>query len=203
MSLFSRLFSRQPNLTKLLSVDIVCDEDFAFNVAFTKHHPDLREPEYVRLLFHYYAKMMFNFDPSNEEMSESALVLRSLMGMIASQRLERSTPVLDIAELSDVASVVASSPTNNPRRIVATLFFVSAVRRHIATEVPENIYAEHAVYSVLVLLQAVLGEIGDECISVLSRGLTHMQGAYESGESFSDIENLSRIPNEAYVLAVG
>ncbi|MDO8631492.1 MAG: hypothetical protein Q7R41_13480, partial [Phycisphaerales bacterium] len=58
------------------------DEDHMYFVSFTRHHPDLQIPEFVRLMLHYYAKMLFNFDPANREMSQSALILKNMVGSV-------------------------------------------------------------------------------------------------------------------------
>ena len=65
-----------------------------------------------------------------------------------------------------------------------------------------NIYAQHTVFSVIALLHASLKEMDQEFIEVLCRALTHMNEAYASGKSYSDIHNMMAIPTEAYLSTI-
>lgn len=58
------------------------------------------------------------------------------------------------------------------------------------------------VFSVMVLLQSILKEIDDDCIDVLNRSLKNMQSAYNSGQSFSEMQNLTTVPTTAYLSAI-
>ena len=89
-----------------------------------------------------------------------------------------------------------------PREIVATLFFVDTTRRHITTDIPRNVYAQHMVFSVAALIQTTLIELDQNCIDVLNRSLSSMNEAYDSGQRYSDMQNLSAIPTKAYLSAI-
>jgi hypothetical protein len=202
MGFLKRLFRLEPNLAKLISATIIADEEHNYFVAFSRHHPQLQLPEFVRLVLHYYAKILFNFDPSDPEMTQSATILREMMDRVLAVGIKRHTNILDVADISDVVRIVSSKPDNVPREIVATLFFVDTTRRHITTDIPSDIYAQHTVFSVMVLLQAILAEIDDDCIDVLNRSLKNMHSAYDAGQSFSEIENLAAVPRAAYLSAI-
>ena len=89
-----------------------------------------------------------------------------------------------------------------PREIVATLFFVDTTQRHITTSIPKDAYSQHMVFSVAVLIQATLIELDQDCIDVLNRSLSNMNEAYDSGQSYSDMQNLAAIPTGAYLSAI-
>lgn len=202
MAFLRKLLGLEPNLIKLLSARIVTDEDHRYFVSFSKHHPQLQQPEFVRLILHYYAKTLFNFDASDPEMSQSAFVLKKMIDSVLDKGIHKDCNILRSADVDDVAMMIYSPPRNLPREIVATLFFVNTLQRHITTDIPRNIYAQHTVFSVIALLQAVLRELDQLSIDVLNRSLANMNAAYDSGQSYSDMQNLVAIPTRAYMSAV-
>ncbi len=201
MGFLKRIMGLEPKLMKLLSARIIIDEDHRYSVSFRKHHPDLKMPEFARLVLHYYAKMLFNFDPADPKMALVADFLQAAMRNVLAQGIRSDSDILQAADIGDVARVVGLPPHNIPREITATLYFVSAIHRHIITNVPRNIYAQHAAFSVFALLQAALKEMDGVCLDILQKALSEMNARYESGESYSELSNLSVIPNMAYVSA--
>lgn len=202
MAFLKKLLGLEPNLVELLSARIVTDEHYRYFIAFSKCHPQLQLPEFVRLVLHYFAKMLFNFDPYDPAMSQSASVLRNMMHSVLAKGIHKGSNILQAADIDDIALMVSSPPRNVPREIVATLFFVNTMQRHISTDIPRNVYAQHMVFSVMALLQAVLSQIDQECVDVLNRSLTSMSAAYDSGQSYSDMQNLAAIPTRAYMSAI-
>jgi hypothetical protein len=202
MSFFKKILGFEPNCIKLISATIFTDEDHNYFLIFSKHHPQLKLPEYVRLLLHYYAKILCNFDPLDPNMLISAGILKEAMNKLIMKGIRKDTNILKNANIDDVVKIVSSKPHNIPRKIVATLYFMNTMQRHIVTDIPPNIYTQHAVFSVMVLLQSVLAEIDDECIDILNKALKHMNAAYASGNSFSTIENLASVPTKAYLSAI-
>jgi len=197
-----KLFGLEPRLIKLLSAHIVTNEEHRYFISFSRHHPQLQEPEFIRLILHYYAKILFNFDPSDQEMSQSALILRNMMDAVLAKGIRKDTIIFQSANIDDVAKIVSSPPRNVPREIIATLFFVNTTQRHLATDIPRNVYAQHMVFSVIALLQATLKEIDQEWIDILNESLINMNLAYDSGKSYSDIKNLGAVPNKAFLSAI-
>ena len=202
MGFLKKLFGLEPNLIKLLSARIVTDEDHRYFVSFSKHHPQLQLPDFVRLILHYYAKMLFNFDPADPEMAQSGLILKNIVDSVLAKGIRKDSNIFQAADIDDVAMMVSSTPRNALREIVATLFFVNTIQRHITINIPKNVYAQHVVFSVIALLQATLTEIDGECINVLNRSLANMNAAYDSGQSYSDMENLPGVPTRAYMSAI-
>lgn len=202
MGFLKKLLGLEPNLIKLISTRIVTDEEHQYFISFSKHHPQLKLPEFVRLILHYYAKILFNFDPSDPEMSQSAFMLKNMIRMVLNEGIQKDSNILQSADIDDVVTMVSSAPANKPREIVATLFSRDTVQRHITTDIPKNVYAQHMVFSVITLIQAAVSGIDQDCIDVLNRSLSDMNDAYDSGESYSDIQNLSSIPTKAYMSAI-
>ena len=202
MGFLKKLLGIEPNLTKLISARIVTDEEHRYFISFSKHHSQLQLPEFVRLILHYYAKTLFNFDPSDPEMSQSALILKNMVQSLLDKGIRKDSNILQDAEIDDVAKIVSSSPEDMPREIVATLFFMDTTRRHITTDIPRNVYSQHMVFSVAALIQATLIELDQDCIDVLNRSLSYMNEAYDSGQSYSDMQNLVTIPTGAYMSAI-
>jgi len=198
MGFLKKLLGLEANLIKLLSARIVTDEDHRYFISFSKHHPQLQLPEFVRLILHYYAKILFNFDPSDPEMSQSAFILKNMIQSLLDKGIRKDSNVLQDAKIDDFAKMVSSSPRNMPREIVATLFFVDRTRRHITTDIPKNTYVQHMVFSVVALIQATLIELDQNCIDVLNRSLSAMNKAYV----YSDMQNLAGIPTGAYLSAI-
>ena len=202
MGFLKRALGFEPTPIKLLSASIVTDEDHRYFVSFSKHHPQLQLPEFVRLILHYYAKLLFNFDPSDPDMSQSAFILKNMVHTVIAKGISNDSNIFQIADIDDAATMVSSSPGNVPRKIVATLLFVSTTERQINTDIPTNVYAQHMVFSVMALLQAVLREMDQDSIDVLNRALANMNTAYDSGQSYSDLPNLATVPNSTYLSAI-
>lgn len=202
MGLLKKLLGLEPQLVKLLSARIVTDEDHKYFVSFAKHHPQLQSPEFVRLILHYYAKILFNLGSSDPEMSQSAFILRNMVASILDKGIHKDSNILHDADIDDVAMMVSSPPRNAPREFNAALFFVNTTQRQITTDIPRNAYAQHMVFSVMALLQAALKEIDQEFITVLNRSLMNMNASYDSGQSYSGLQNLAAVPTGAFISAV-
>ena len=100
MGFLKRLLGLKHNLIKTISATIVTDEDHNYFVVFSKHHPQLQSPEFVRLVLHYYAKTLFNFDPSDQEMAQSATILRKMMDKVLAIGIKKDTDLLDVVDIS-------------------------------------------------------------------------------------------------------
>jgi hypothetical protein len=210
MGFFARLFGHEPRLIRLLSARIISGEGMEFYVEFTRHHPELKSPEFIRIVLHYYAKWMFNltstqFYPVKRDSDDlmAANILMHYVHESAAVPIAKDSNILSLAGIDDVVRMVDAPPTNTPREFVATLYFVDRMQRHITTDMPETGYNQQAVFSVLALMQAVIREIEKDDLPVLSRALRSMNDAYENGAQYSDTTGLSLVPNAAFMSAVG
>ena len=202
MGIIKKLFGLESKFIKLLSARIVTDEEHNYYVSFTKHHKQLQLPEFVRLILHYYAKILFNFDPSDPEMEQSGYMLKNMMSAVLDEVILKDSDILCNADIDDIATMVSSEPRRKSREIEATLFFVDTTQRHISTDIPRNAYAQHIVFSVMALIQATLNELDQESIDILNQSLSNMKAAYDSGQSYSEMQNLAAIPTAAYMAAL-
>jgi hypothetical protein len=202
MGFLRKLLGLEPRLLKLVSTQIVTDDEYRYFVTFSQHHPQLQLPEHVRLVLHFYAKILFNFDPSNEEMAQAARQLKEMMDRLLVDGVEKGSQVFSAVGIADLARMTTVRPTNRPREIVAVLYFVDTIQRHITTDIARDLYVQHAVFSVFALLQAVLTHVDEECVDTLGRALANMNRVYDLGQSYSELQNLAAIPTQAYLSAI-
>jgi len=202
MGFIKRLFGFESKLIKLLSVRIVTDEVGNYYVSFTQHHEQLKQPEFVRIILHYYSKILFYFVPSDPEMKKAAGVLNLMMRDVLDEGIQKKADVLYNAGIDDIATIVSSEPERQSKAIEATLYFVDTMRRHITTSIPRNVYSRHLAISVLVLIQAIINELDQEWIDILNQSLLNMKAAYKSGQSYSKMKNIASIPTAAYLAAL-
>ena len=125
-----------------------------------------------------------------------------MMDSVLSNGIQGGSDIFHLAGINDVAEIVSIHPQHIPRKIVARLFCIDGVRRHITTDIPRQIYQQHVIFSVMALLQAVLKELDEECISVLDHALTNMHAAYEAGHGYSDLRSVAMVPTIAYLSAI-
>lgn len=200
MGFFKWILQRVRRLRKLLTATIVVDENHCYFVSFDSHRLDLEPTELVRLLLHYYATMLFNPDPSDPEQAFGAHWLISAMRRVLDEGISPESDILLAARIDGIATIVSEPPTDIPRSIVAELYVRDMEQRLIWTEFPRNTYLQQLAFSVLVLLQEILKEIGPAEVCILERSLTLMNQAYEEAD-YSDIRSLAVVPTTAYFVA--
>jgi len=168
-------------------------------------HPDCQDPEYIRLVVHYYAKVLFNLGAEDDEMGASARRCLGFMGTLlcydicVASILEQD--LLTLAGIGDTASVV--TPGKSHWKAEAVLYAVSVVQRHLTTDFPLSTTEQQSVFSVFVLIDSALKSLPEfKDRLILQEALRHAQAAYEAGEPWDDIQNLSRIPTRAVADAI-
>lgn len=196
MGFFTKLFSKEPKETKLLGVRIVTDENYRYFVSFHQYCQLVHAPEYVRLVLYYYAKILFSFDPSGQQMPESGFILQQLIETLLFKGIRKDSNIMRDADIEDVAGLVSAPPGNVPREIVATLSFDDSAQRYLTTHIPKSVYGQHMVFSVAALIQATIAKLDQQWITFLNDSLSNMNKAYDSGQSYS---NVASIPAEAYL----
>lgn len=201
MGFLKNIFTGGPKSQIIVVAKIVADEDHRYFISFAKNDPKVKNCEFVRLILHYYAKMLFNFDPSDREMLHAASILKSMVQSLINKGITKNSDILKDADIDDVAGMTSCQPQNLPREIVATLYFVDEFRRAITTHIPRNVYTQHMVFSVAALIQAALIEMDQDSVDLLNRSLSRMNKNYGSGVSYSDIQCLESVPHDAYLSA--
>jgi hypothetical protein len=197
-----RVLGLGPNWVKVVSVRISVDEEYRYFVSLTRHHSQVRPFEYVRLFLHYYARVLFVFDPAREKMVQSADQLKEMMSAIFARRVDADCDVLQKAGIGGKMTLVTSEPQENRREIIATLYYLSMSllkgKLYLKANIPKDASIQHMVFSVPALLQSILPELDWRSFNVLNYAVGEMNKAYDAGKSFSDLYNMSAIPKEAF-----
>ncbi|MDI6754832.1 MAG: hypothetical protein QME78_10620 [Thermodesulfobacteriota bacterium] len=193
-----RILGLEPNWVRLVSARISADEDYMFFVSLTRHHSQVQPFEYVRLLLYYYARVLFLFDPANEQMVQSAQGLIQMMRAIFRRRVDADCDVLQRAGIDRAMTLVASEPQKNRREIFTTLYYLSKGGLYLKAGIPKDASIQHMVYSVPAMLQSILPHLDGRSLNVLNYAVPKMQNAYHAGKSFSELRNMSEIPTEAF-----
>jgi hypothetical protein len=197
-----RMLGLGPNWVRVVSARISADEDYRYFVCLMRHHPQVQAFEYVRLLLHYYARVLFLFDPANEEMVQSATWLKEMMRAIFARRVDAACDVLQRAGIDGEMTLVTSEPQKNRREIITTLYYLSMNllkgKLYLKADIPRDASIQHVVFSVPALLQSILPELDGRSFNLLNHAVGEMNNLYKAGRSFSDLSNMSAIPTEAF-----
>ena len=73
--------------------------------------------------------------------------------------------------------------------------------RTITVDLSEELHAQQKMFSVLALLQAVLGKVGEKEIDILNLSLLTMDVAFAADDNYSDQTRLDSLPNESFLTA--
>ena len=197
MGFFKSLFGFP---TAILKAVVAFDESDNATVEFEKLNPELKSLEYIRIVLHYYAKVLYIFDPNQEEANSAVVLLLIATEKISQANLEENKDILKIADIDDVTAL-SNIPIVQKHRFVATLYAGLGVERHIKTDIPFRGYLQHMAFSVLVLIQGVLTNLKRKEMEILQLSLKFMNEQYRGDVDFRDIKNLESVPTNAYVLA--
>jgi hypothetical protein len=192
-----RALGLRRNWVPLVSAQIHADEDHHYYISLQRHHPQVQPFEFVRLLLHYYARVLFLFDPSDARMIQSARGLIDLMRIIFSRRVDAECNVLQRGGIHGNITLVSSEPEKG-RAISATLYYLSRDKLYLQVSIPREASLDHVVYSVPALLECILAELDARSVNVLNYAVGRMNEAYQEGKNFSELRNLSEIPVEAF-----
>ena len=197
-----RMLGLGPNWVRVVSACISADEEYRYFVSLMRHHSHVQPFEYVRLLLHYYARVLFLFDPAKEQMVQSANGLKEMMGVIFGKRVDTDCDVLQRAGIDGTVTLVAAEPGKNRREIITTLYYFSINfmkgELYLKADIPKDVSVQHMIYSVPALLQSLLPELDGRSVNVLNYAMGEMNKAYDAGKSFSELPNMSSIPTESF-----
>lgn len=195
MGIFSVL-SGKDSSSSVLKAIITFDDNNNASVRFEKLHPEVPDFEYVKIILMMYAKMLYNLDPNSSESLPASELLIKAMEDIASAKLNRSSNILKIANIDDVARY--ADPKGKTFVITSTLFAPSGTIRHISTDMPRDISLQQTIFSVPVLIQGVVGVVAVDEIQILQRALANMSQQYRNGFDYSNLQTWSSVPNNAF-----
>ena len=197
-----RILGLGPNWVRLVSAKIIFAEDYRYFVSLIRYHSQVQPFECVRLLLHYYARVLFLFDPANGEMVQSANRLKEMMRAIFGKRVDHGCNVLQRAGIDGAMILATSEPQKNRREIITTLYYLSINLMKgeliLKADIPKDSSIQHMVFSVPALLQSILPELDGRSVNVLNYAMEEMNKAYDAGKSFSEIHNMSAIPTESF-----
>jgi hypothetical protein len=180
--------------TRLLSVNMCADDQHGYFVSFQQHRNDIAQVEYVWIVLHYLARILYVLDPRDRL---PHLLLQRSIAVAIETRLDLGSDVFKETQFDDVARLLPQSPEYPAWRSRSTLYFVAAVRRQLWVQFSCHNTKQQLVYSVLALLQASLGQLDNEGCEVLRRSLGAMLVAYIEGEDYGSVNSLHNLPNEA------
>lgn len=200
MGLLKNLFGFGPKRIPILKAIITFDEDNNVSVELEKLHPEFKSPEYIRMILHYYAKMLYIIDPNQPESVFAYNQLLTSIDNISNAKLKDNPNILKIADIDDVVKL--ARPKKQHKRYVATLFEISGVVRHITTGIPIRGYLQQMTFSVPILIQSILQYLNYEDIEVLQLALKSMNEQYRNGVNFRDIKIWESVPNKAFLSCI-
>ncbi len=200
MEFFKNLFGLGPKQIPILKAIITFDEDNNAWVEFEKLHPELKSPEYIRIVLHFYAKMLVIIDPNQLESDLACNQLLSEIDNISIANLKNNPNILKIADIEDVVKL--SRPKEQYHRYVATLFSISGVKRHITTDIPTKGYLQHMAFTIPILIHGILKYLDNEEIEVFQLALKSMNKQYRSGVDFRDLRTWESVPINAYLSSI-
>lgn len=179
----------------ILRAKILVTPGNEYNITFEKLHPQLQRAEYIRLILCYLAKVLFNFG-SGEIFATSELLKE--ISFIQREDITKKTNIIKKAELSDLVKVVDVIKSQHQVYTI-DLVFHSPEYQTAVTKFPLKAVQQQVVFSIPVLIQAVITKLDEEELGVLTKSLRTMYNAYNSGVSFSTLSNMGSVPNEAYL----
>jgi hypothetical protein len=187
----------QPDPPPLLGVQIFVTDDLAYAVEINRLNEEVGDVELVRLVLHYFAEVLYRCGRGPDGRRPTAVELRLAMARVCHGEPAAPMDLLSVAGLSGVITVHSERPVTAAHRIRATLYFVSLSHRGMRAEFPEQLPSRHTLGSVFVLMQEVLPRLTPADSVLLLKSLAHMQAMYAAGYSYTDAENVVRVPNEA------
>ncbi|NQU19349.1 DUF4190 domain-containing protein [bacterium] len=189
------LFGGKPILRAKISVS----PNNEYKVTFEELHPQLQKAEYIRLILCYFAKVLCNFGSGN--IFATSELLKEI-SFIQKENITKNTNIIETAELSDLVKIVDVIGGNQYQVYTVDLIFHPSFNQGVITKFPLKAIQQQTVFSVPVLIQAIIEKLEEEELNVLSKSLRNMYQSYNSGVDFADFNNLIKVPNEAYLNSI-
>ena len=200
MGILTNLFSSKRKQIPILKATITFDDDNNTSIEFEKLHSGLVSPEYIRMVLHYYAKMLVNIDPNQpDSINAYDLLLTSIDSIVISDITENPN-ILKIADIDDVVRL--AKPTGQYYSFIAILYSLSGLLRHISTEIPTNGTLQQVAFSVPILIHGVLQFLNANEIQILQRALTLMNERYRKSNDYNDLKTWESVPINAFLASI-
>jgi len=196
MGLLGKIIQATTGMKKLVAVKVITDENFNYYVEFQRNDSSARQWEFLRLVLHYYSKMLTLLKDDNVAVT----FLLNAMESVLNQGLTKDTNVLENADIADTVTIVQTPPWDGPKDLSGTLWFIDIIKRHVTTELPKNGYCQDMVFAVFAVLDAFIKNNGPDAVKMMESCLSKMQLAYRSGlVDYHKISSIDDVPNAAFV----
>ena len=191
---------RRGGALPLLRADIGTSDGVRFEVAYHIQHEEMAPVEYVRLILHFAAKMLYNLDPKDPTTSREAEAILLAIRRIAEKGIAPNTDVGSLTE--SPITVEEVSEVNCEQTVRATLGFVNPMLRAIHTSIPLRWLENQFLHSWLALVQTTLPKLDALLVERLNGSLKTLNDMYTSGGVDSKtLDGLREAPNAAFVNA--
>ena len=185
---------------KILSFEIIFDDNNNVGVNVNKNVPVVATPDYIRLWACYEAKMIYNLGYPN---NISANMTIGAMAKIVKIDINENTICFQKANLDDVIRYTPSISKGNIK-FTGEFYAKGSIERFIKTWLPLRCTEQQVVYSALALMQYAISMVRDdkECLDVFTKTARNMISLYESGMGIG-ISSIVKVPTLAYMQAIG
>ncbi len=185
---------------KVLSFEIIFDENYKVGVNVNKNVSMIQNPDYIRLWACYEAKIIYSLGyPKNL----SANMAVGSLANIVEIDINENTNCFQKANLDDVIQYAPNISKGNVT-FTGEFYAKGSLGRTIKTWLPSRGTEQQIVYSALALMQYAISLTREdkECLDVFTKTARNMIELYESGMGVG-IASVVQVPTRAYMQAIG
>ncbi|MCM8782679.1 MAG: hypothetical protein NC828_06510 [Candidatus Omnitrophica bacterium] len=186
---------------KVLSFEIIFDENNKVGVNVTKSVPMIPTPDYIKLWACYVAKIIYNLGYPNKLSANMAI---GAIAKIIETDINKNTNCFQKANLDDVIQYAHDIAKGNIK-FSGEFYAKGSLSRIIKTWFPlHGTTEQQIVYSALAIMQYAISMTCEdkECLDVFTKTARNMIELYESGMG-TGVASAAQIPTVAYMRAIG
>ncbi len=193
--------TRRVGAVPILRADIGTSDGRRFEVAYHIQHQEMAPVEYVRLILHFAAKMLYNLDPKDELTTQETEAFLRTIRLLAERGVARDTNVG--ALIGSPLSVEEVASVDCDKTVRATLGFVNPMIRSIHTSIPLRWIEYQFLHSWIALIHTSLPKLDAVLVERLNGSLMRLNVLYElDGVDPKTLAGLREAPNDAFLDAV-
>jgi hypothetical protein len=190
-------------MKKILSYEILFDQNNKVTVNTTKEVSTVLTPEYIRLWAFYQAKIIYNLGYPN---NLSAILALESLAKIVKKDIDSNTNCFKRAGFDDIIQLIQySDDISSPiTKFNGEFFAKGSVNRSIKTHFPMQGTEQDVVYSGIALMQYCININEDDkyALGILTKTARNLFALYEAGMG-GGISDIVQIPQTAYLEAIG
>lgn len=191
---------RRGGAVPILRADIGTSDGRRFQVAYHIQHQEMVPVEYVRLILHFAAKMLYNLDPKDELAAQETEAFLRTIRLLAERGVARDTNVG--ALIGSPLSVEEVTSVDCDKTIRATLGFVNPMIRSIHTSIPLRWIEYQFLHSWLALIHTSLPKLDAVLVERLNGSLKRLNVMYTTDDvDPKTLAGLREAPNAAFTKA--